>query len=308
MPFEPVGKLLRIPKQRTMIQKRLLDAAALLRDGGDPEVTFQHSILTQVPMPYVDLGRAVRTWEHRQGQASLRIQAGALFSAHGFWEEVGVPYGPKPRLMLLLLNAEALRTGSPEVAVGRSLTDFVKRLSLDPAGRNVGTIRDQLARLSAADFRIGYTDGVVATTIKATIIQDFELWVEKAREVWPMTVRFSDRYFDSLTKHAVPLDERAIAALSHSAMALDIYGWLAQRLHRIPKPHRQLVPWVALKEQFGFGYDAIRNFRRVFLVALRQVHVVYPAAKLDVSGKGLMLYTSPPPVAKTGVVVQLPVG
>jgi hypothetical protein len=48
------------------------------------------------------------------------------------------------------------------------------------------------------------------------------------------------------------------------------------------------------------------QLRQLFLHALRQVHVVYPAAKLAVNGGGLLLYTSPPPVAKTGVVVQLP--
>jgi hypothetical protein len=40
--------------------------------------------------------------------------------------------------------------------------------------------------------------------------------------------------------------------------------------------------------------------------ALRQVCAVYPAAKIDVNRNGLFLYTSPPPVMKTGVVVQLP--
>jgi hypothetical protein len=48
------------------------------------------------------------------------------------------------------------------------------------------------------------------------------------------------------------------------------------------------------------------KLRQVFLQALCQVHVVYLAAKLDMNGKGLMLYTSSPPVAKTGVVVKLP--
>ena len=42
---------------------------------------------------------------------------------------------------------------------------------------------------------------------------------------WP-SVRLSQDYYDSLTRYAVPLDERAIAALAHSALALDIYaGW-----------------------------------------------------------------------------------
>ena len=81
---------------------------------------------------------------------------------------------------------------------------------------------------------------------------------------------------------------------------------MAHRLHRIPKPHRQLVPWVSLHAQFGPEYGRLRRFRQVFLQALRQVCVVYPAAKLEVNGKGLLLHTSPPPVAKIGVVIQLP--
>jgi hypothetical protein len=35
--------------------------------------------------------------------------------------------------------------------------------------------------------------------------------------LWPSTLRLSADYFESLTRFAVPLDERAIAALAHSA-------------------------------------------------------------------------------------------
>jgi hypothetical protein len=143
----------------------------------------------------------------------------------------------------------------------------------------------------------------------AKVVSGFDLWMPKdhrQRVLWPSTVWLSLDYFASLRTHAVPLDERAIGALSHSAMGLDIYAWLAQRLHRIPKPHRQMILWIALQEQFGSDYARIRKFREVFMVALRQVHAVYPAAKIDVLPRGLLLHTSPPPVTKTGVVVQLP--
>jgi hypothetical protein len=49
----------------------------------------------------------------------------------------------------------------------------------------------------------------------------------------------------------------------------------------------------------------LRKFRQVFMEALRQVHAVYPAMKIDITGQGLFLYTSPPPVVKTGIVVKL---
>ena len=44
-------------------------------------------------------------------------------------------------------------------------------------------------------------------------------------------------------EHAVPLNEAAVARLSHSAMGLDIYVWLAQRLHRIAPGSPAFVPW-----------------------------------------------------------------
>ena len=60
------GKLLRMPRQQTLVQKRLLDAAELLRDG-DAEVTFQHSIFCQVSLPYRDPGDDVREWDTGTG-------------------------------------------------------------------------------------------------------------------------------------------------------------------------------------------------------------------------------------------------
>ena len=53
-----------------------------------------------------------------------------------------------------------------------------------------------------------------------------------------------------------------------------------------------LVPWVALKGQFGAGYVSLRKFRQVFLQALRQVRVVYSAASSERRGRGA---TTPPP-------------
>ena len=60
----------------------------------------------------------------------------------------------------------------------------------------------------------------------------------------------------------MPFDERAIAALSHSAMGLDIYAWLAQRLHRVQPGKPAFIPWTALKDQFGWHYGRMDNFKR----------------------------------------------
>jgi hypothetical protein len=66
-------------------------------------------------------------------------------------------------------------------------------------------------------------------------------------------------------------------------MALDIYAWLANRLHRVPENAPVRISWAALHGQFGQGYARIDHFCDAFRVALREV---------------LTLYHSPPPIAR----------
>ena len=61
---------------------------------------------------------------------------------------------------------------------------------------------------------------------RMTVVTAFELWAyndDRQRVLWPSTIRLNSDYFESLQNHAVPLDERALGALAHSALALDIY-------------------------------------------------------------------------------------
>lgn len=90
----------------------------------------------------------------------------------------------------------------------------------------------------------------------------------------------------------------AVARLSHNAMALDIYTWLAQRLHRVGEGSGMLVPWASLHEQFGHGYERIRDFRRVYLRTLKAAKVVNPSAKFDLGEGAMTLWHSRPPVPR----------
>jgi hypothetical protein len=275
-------------------------------------VLYQHTVLAQTCLPYRDPGLDVRVWERANGSIRLRVEAGsALHPETGEWVQLGLPHGPKPRLILAHLNAMALRTGSPEIEVEASLTAFVKRLGLDPKGRNMRIVKDQLARLATAQVRlaVAYSERE-ARQVQAHLIGEFDLWLPKesgGRVLWPTTVTLDPRYFISLTKHAVPLHEHALAALAHNAMALDAYTWTAQRLHRVPVGQPQLVPWAALRAQFGWHYERTRDFRRDFLSTLRLVLDQYPSAKLEADERGLLLRWSPPPVlCRRSTVPRMP--
>ena len=64
----------------------------------------------------------------------------------------------------------------------------------------------------------------------------------------------------------------------------------------VPPARPQLVPWVALKDQFGWHYDRVRKFREVFRQTLSLVTEQYPAARLQLDGRGMTVRCSPPPV------------
>ena len=288
-------------KPLTRVQERLL-SMPVPADDEEASILYQHSVLCQTCMPYRDPGEDTRAWQRSNGRVSLRIQAGNAYdAAKDTWVDVGLPHGSKPRLVLYHLNAEALRTQSPMLELEDSLTAFVKRtLRLDVGGRTIRTVKDQLTRLASADFRFGMGQDGRSITIKGSVIDGFELWTPKndnQRVLWPTTVQFSATYFESLMRHAVPLNESAVARLSHSAMALDVYTWLAQRLHRVNPQKPALIPWVSLKQQFGYDYGRMVDFRRVFGRTLKQVKAVYREACFSLDSQGMRLAYSQPPVA-----------
>jgi hypothetical protein len=310
----------------TPIQRRLIDTAALNVEQPDLQtILYQHTVFCQTSLPYRNPGDEARTWERINGDVHLKVLAGeAMHPDKGRLVEVGLPFGPKCRMVLMHINQRALVTESPHVEVEDTLSKFVRNvLQLDSKGRNMRVVKDQLARLSASSIRLGIVRDGHAVTVNSQIVTAFDVWFPKddrQRVLWPSTVSLSLDYFQSLMNHAVPLEEAHIAALSHSSLALDIYAWLAQRLHRIPVGKPARVSWVALHSQFGQGYNPeyMSKFRQVFRVALKEVLTLYKAARVEEEdasqariyfqggrqvwrekpAKGLTLYNSPPPVRK----------
>jgi hypothetical protein len=285
----------------TSHQKKLIEASAAIRSAAPDRIDFLHTVQCQIGIPYRNPGDRVREWDREQGNVSLRIEAGSVIDPEtGKFVHVGLPYGEKPRLVLIHLATEAVRTGSPVVDVEESMTAFARSLGLETNGQQLRSLKDQLSRLAAATVRMGTVEEGRAVQVQTQFVSALELWFPSTpnqRALWPSTVRLSEEYFQSLGQHAVPLDHRAVAALASSSMALDIYAWLAQRLHRVPSGKPQFIAWDLLHVQFGQGFARIRDFRRRFLQTLHHVAAAYPAAKLSADDGGLTLSHSPPPVA-----------
>lgn len=276
----------------------------IMLDRGEIEnAAFQHSVLCQTFLPYSDPGNDTRMWDYRQGNARLLLKAGEIYNPQTEeWQQVGLPYGARARLILAYINTQAVKTQNPAIDVEDSLSAFIRKLGLYREGKTIAMIKEQLRRLSASQINLAYAlsdDQVIQT--KFDIIKAFDLWFpkdERQKVLWTSTIQLSGDYFKSLVEHAVPLDERALAALSNNALAIDIYSWLAQRLHRVKG--QEFIAWANLKEQFGSSYGRMNNFKHIFRDTLKRVLYQYPAAKIEeVPNKGFNVFNSPPPILKS---------
>lgn len=283
----------------TPIHRRLIDSAADIMQEEAAEIEYQHGILCQVGLPRKKTEG--RVFERSFKNASIRIRAGELWDGKK-WVEQPVPYGPKPRLALIHFNSEAIRTKNPRVEIGHSCSEFLRRIGLpDQDGRTYSLFKRQMMALAATELSLGFTVQNEAVTINARPIKEFRAWIssnDRQPSLWPGELTLSQDYFESLMAHAVPLDPRALGALSHSALALDIYAFLARRLHELDKSVR--IPFVSLKEQFGQEYQDVKPFKNKFLLAMRQVQAVYPEANVEQVMGGIVLAPSRPPIRTAG--------
>jgi hypothetical protein len=270
---------------------RVLRFAADIVESPPDRPDFLHTVLCQVGLPR--RATAELKFERRNGLASLLVEAGSLYSGQK-WLQQPLPYGPKPRLALVHISTEAVRTKSRVIDSGRSLHDFMRRLGIGTNGREYKNFRQQMRALSACRMSLGYGN----TTIDAKPIEKFSTWnaLEEEHDLDEGVIELTPKFYDSLVDSAVPLDPRALACLQGSSLALDIYTWLSHRLHRVSRMSGDRVTWSNLADQFGQEYSEIKDFKKTFQKALVQVRAVYPDARLDEVRGGYILLPSRPPV------------
>lgn len=276
---------------------RVIDASAdIMReppDGAD----FLHAVMCQVGLPRSH--QESRAFTRTSGAVSLRVDAGDLWDGKR-WQPQPLPYGTRPRLAMVHISSEAVRTKSPHIEVGDSVHDFLRTLHMDTSGRGYAMFRKQMSALAACRMSIGVLSGDIATTIDAKPIERFDAWLHptgEQRVLWPGNLTLSEKFFTTLVEHAVPLDKRALRALSHTALGMDIYTWLAHRLCRVRGSVR--LSWGNMRDQFGQEYADPKDFKRKFTTAMRAALAVYPQAKVNSIIGGIELRTSPPPLQRT---------
>jgi hypothetical protein len=208
------------------------------------------------------------------------------------------------------ISSEAVRTRSREIEIGHSIRGFLETLGIGTSGGRTGPytlFKTQFMALVACRMTIGLRAQGRVKTVDAKPIEQFESWLHptgEQRTLWPGNLTLSQRFFETLLEYAVPLDKRALGALQNSALALDVYTWLAYRLRRSTKLEGVRLSWDNLYDQFGQEYADRYDFKREMTKALKAALGVYPAARVEEEDDGIKLRQSQPPIAETLVAIR----
>jgi Plasmid encoded RepA protein len=259
-------------------------------------IAFQYVPLIQCSFPHADPGE-LRTFTRRNGWLELTLSTAR--------PDTGLPYGVPARLLTIYCASEAIRTRSPEIFLGRSVHEFLRRLDVPITRGERGSLRiyaNQLLRLIhcavSIDENIRDASGRTGLHIRqALFAEEARLWWDEGAGVGQgSSFVLSPVLFQSILERSAPLSTAAIRQLRKSPMDLDVYAWLVHRLFHLSRS--SALSWEQLSGQFGHSYGEIRYFRRFFGDSLQRVLKVYPEAKVKPTETGLLLMPSRPHVVQ----------
>ena len=278
-------------------QRALVDIAAEVMADESQRIGISYTGFCLTSLPHKRLPDE-QTWEKKGHRVTLWVEPGRM-KARGKVVTYGVPYGARARMILLYLQTQAVRTGSREVELGRSMRDWMERMGLSVGGETARSLREQAGRISACSLKFFWEDDAKEGWTAGRIVNSglrFHVPESAQGSLWEERVVLDEIFWTALRDHPVPLQEAAIRELRDRSMSLDIYVWLAWRLHTLAKATP--VSWPAIHAQFGTGFRELRHFRPRFIEALGAAVAAYPEARVDVGDAGITLHSSRPPVAR----------
>jgi hypothetical protein len=268
-------------------------AQKMLADDAD-QMGFTYSGFALTSLPHKPQKELV--WRKEGHNLTLLMQSG--LDSNG--EPVGLPYGSYARYILLFLQSEAIKTGSREVELGRCMKIWLGNMGLSIGGTTYRIAQEQAKRISGCHLQFfkqmdggteamrhgGFVDGSI--TLSNVSVDQPALWQDK--------VLLNEEFYRALREHPVPVSEAALRAIGPRSMVMDVYIWLAYRLHALTRDVP--VSWPALHAQFGGGFQLIRKFRSHFAECLALALAAYPDARVSIDDDGVVLRPSRPAVGK----------
>ena len=228
-----------------------------------------------------------------------------------------LPFGSLPRLLLAWVCTEAVQTQSRELILGKSLSEFMRTLGMEPVGGGATgartRLRNQLRRLFNAHVRLIHEHEHGEQFISSAIADRGEFWWNERKPDAPVLfdskIRLGEDFFNEIIRHPVPIDMNTLTALKRCALGLDLYLWLTYRTFALRAPLR--LTWQQVYRQFGLHPDkasdknTVQMFRRNILRELKKIKLAWPGLNYATAPGVLILLPSTPAIPPARLRVSL---
>ena len=266
----------------------------------DPDLGFMARLLALCSLPRTNPGNR-KEYVRRNGPYTLVMTS-------GFNNKL--PFGNLPRLLLAWVSTEAVRTQSRELVLGRSLSKFMRALDIvssDSGGASgIRTrLRNQMKRLFGCTVQLIYEDKHGEARVGSFIADRTEFWWNERkpdeRVLWESKIELSEKFFNEIINHPVPIDMNTLKALKRCALGLDLYLWLVYRTFALRTP--QPLTWRQVYQQFGLhpakasDKRTVLDFRRKVLRELKKIKLAWPELNYTTAPGILILHPSTPVIA-----------
>ena len=217
----------------TKHERMVVEAAYQVLSDDAERMGFTYSGFALTSLPHKP--QQSTTWRREGHNLTLVLQAGVDRNE----KSLGVPYGSYARFILLFLQSESIRTRSREIELGRSMRVWLgTKMGLSIGGMTYKNVSEQAKRISGCTLtffadkdgaQIKSRGGFVKTEITMTNV------VEDQPALWQDRVLLDEDFYRALSEHPVPVSEAALRAIGPRSMVIDVYIWLAYRLHALKK-------------------------------------------------------------------------
>jgi hypothetical protein len=276
----------------TKHEKLAVDMAAeiLAEESRNMGVTHAGFCITALPHRRI----ADDVWRKEGFRVTLLVESGR--DRQG--TPIGIPYGPKARVLLLYLQTRAIQTNSRTIEMGDSMYEWLGRVGIGVGGNQYREVREQTRRLATCHLTFIEETEVMERRRNGAFVENAVILKTDARQgsLWQDTIELNPAFFDALKAHPVPLWESALRQIAANSMAIDLYTWLAYRLQSLEDATP--ISWPSLHGQFGTGFAALKHFKPEFKRNLTYAMAVYPEARIEETARGFVLHPSRPPVAR----------
>jgi hypothetical protein len=274
-------------------QRQTVEAAKIYTTPPTSEdIVFLARELILCTLPHSDPGD-IPAWSRTNGHLTLTIRPG--------WNErkkevYGYPYGTVPRLLLMWIVTEIIRTKSHRLELGSRFGDFLAALDLNVTNgtgkrSDARRAREQIERLFHSIISFDYSTEIRGFRRSAWLSMQIApkgvlWWSDKdpdQNSLWGSWIEVSEDFFQAVMNSPCPLDIRVVRHIKDSSLGIDLYTILNREAYRAGNDGKpRFLAWEWLYKQTGNEYSNLHDFRRYALVQIKSIMAVHPGLLISI--------------------------